>query len=48
MLLEGFHLRDAAVCFSGAYNFTGQFSFRVMLPKGEGNAKIMKACILNI
>lgn len=48
MLLEGFHLRDAAVCFSGTCNVTELFPLGAMLLKGERNAKIVKVCILNI
>lgn len=48
MLLEGFHLRDAAVCFSGTHNVREQFPFRAMLLKGEVSAKLMKTCTLNI
>lgn len=48
MLLEGFHVRNVAVCFSGTHDVTEQFSSRAMLLKGERNDKIMKVCIFNI
>lgn len=48
MLLEDFHLRDAAVCFSGTHNVREQFPFTAMLLKGEIRAKLMKTRILNI